>query len=120
MILTTFTFTCDVEGCSSEEETKEVLGLGIGGSPKGWAVLNWTMDAKPDEADPRLKFMKAVKKVNAKLPPDMAALQDAGTEMFIGEIGPRTVSCSALICDGCLNKINLADFRVNNGGSLLR
>ena len=114
MIKMTIEYTCDVDGCESKDESGEVMGLGFGGIPKGWADVRWMMDSKPSASDPRNRFMRALKKVRTKLPPEMAEFQDAGANLFVGEAGPKTVSCRAVICGKCLDRINLGGFQADN------
>lgn len=115
MISTIINFTCDVEGCGSTAETKDIMGPGFAGLPKGWANLSWLMESKSNSSDPMNRFMKAVRKARQHLPPEMAELQDAGADLFVGEMSPQPVSCSATICDKCLDKINLGDFKAQSG-----
>ena len=104
---TAISFSCDVEGCDSKLETKETLG-------QGFAGLNWLMEGRANSSDPSSRFRRALKKVKQHLPPEMAEFQAAGVDLFMND-GPRPVSCSAIICDKCLERLNLGDFKVQGG-----
>lgn len=115
MISTTINYACDVEGCDSKSETKDVDGgMVLSGLPRGWADLHWLAERKPEFFDPRQRFMRALKKVRHSMPPEMAEFQEAGAALMTGEVGPQAVSCRAIICDKCLDKINLGDFDVEH------
>jgi hypothetical protein len=119
MITTTLNFSCDVDGCGSESETKEVLGMGFGGLPKGWAMLNWITEKVPGADDPKMRFVRAVRKLKPHISQEIREYNDAAAGLFTeGLEAPQQVSCKAIICDKCLDKINLGDFQTNQSGGL--
>jgi hypothetical protein len=113
MIATTINYACDVAGCDSKAETKEVFGMGFGGLPKGWAELNWLKEAAPDGDDVKVRAARALKKMIAHMPPEVGEYQQNAFEMMGGGevFVPRQIACKAIICEKCLDKINLGDFQ---------
>ena len=121
MMTTVISFSCDTEGCDSKFEEQDTLGPGFAGLPKGWASLNWLMEGKANASDPSSRFRRALKKVRHHLPPEMAEFQAAGVDLFLNDdVAPRPISCSAIICDKCLDKLNLGDFNARGGHMLGR
>lgn len=111
MIATFITYTCDVAGCESTFETKDMM-VAFATVPMGWAELNWTRAAPPDGADPRIRAQRALKKMIAHAPPEVGEYQKAAFELMGGEaLSPRFIPCKALICDKCLDKVGLGDFQ---------
>lgn len=126
MITTTVHYACDVEGCGSSAETKDVMSMGFGGIPKGWAMLNWIAEVMPDgheKSDVMRRFKRAFSKLKAKMPPEVAEYNEAAQQLFVGDQlaqpQPRQVSCKAVVCDRCLDRFNLGSFDAEGGSGLL-
>ena len=125
MIQTTINYACDVEGCDSVAETKDVMSMGFGGIPKGWAAINWIAEVMPEgqeRSEAMKRFHLAMKKLNKHVPPEVVEYNEAARQLFVenqdAQLRPRHVSCKAIVCDKCLDKINLGTFDANGSNAL--
>lgn len=121
MIRTTINYACDVEGCDSVAECKDAMAIGFRGVPKGWAMINWIAEVAPaDEGKKATRFQRAFKRLQSRMPPEVAEYNEAAKELFVSDVPaqPRPVPCKAIVCDKCLDKFNLGSFDANGGGGL--
>lgn len=114
MISTTVTINCDVEGCRTMPVVQEGSLQGASLIPDGWAAVTWL---RRKITDPGKAGREALEKIARNAPdPKLKKFYEANAEaMGVQQPMEMLVQCRAVICPGCIDKLNLARFDTHGG-----